>query len=76
MHRSRIVSDPHRTPLGEQAVLAAWGLVGEKSDASRPSLAAALLDSIFEHPAWCSPVVLKMQTFEFPLNCNSFPAAC
>ena len=28
------------------------------------SLAAALLDGLFEHPAWCSPVVLDVQTSE------------
>jgi hypothetical protein len=26
------------------------------------SLAAALLDSLFEHPAWCAPVVQDVQT--------------
>ncbi len=39
-----------RTPLGEQAVLAAWG--GRVRNAMPPVLApsAALLDGLFEHP--------------------------
>ncbi|RPH81282.1 MAG: hypothetical protein EHM80_02850 [Nitrospiraceae bacterium] len=41
-----------------------------------PTLAAALLDSLFEHPAWCSLVIQNAPTFEFPLSRNSFPAAC
>jgi hypothetical protein len=37
------------------------------------SLAAALLDGLFEHPAWCSPVVLDVRAIECPPCHNSFP---
>jgi hypothetical protein len=37
------------------------------------SLAAALLDDLFEHPARCSPVVLDVQTIKFLPCHNSFP---
>ena len=40
------------------------------------SLAAALLDGLFEHPARCSPVVLDVRAMEFPPCHNSFSAAC
>jgi hypothetical protein len=40
------------------------------------SLAAALLDGLFEHPARCSPVVLDVRAIEFPPCYNSFSAAC
>jgi len=30
------------------------------------SLAAALLDGLFEHPAWCTPVIPAVQTSEIP----------
>ena len=39
------------------------------------SLAAALLDGLFEHPARCYPVVLDVQAIEFPACYNSFSAA-
>ena len=45
-------------------------------DLSLPSLAVALLDGLFEHPAWCSPVVLDMQTKEALACSHGFPAAC
>jgi hypothetical protein len=38
------------------------------------SLAAALLDDLFEHPARCSPVVLDVQTIKFLPCHNSFSA--
>ena len=37
------------------------------------SLAAALLDNLFEHPAWCPPVVLGVRTIEIPPCHNSVP---
>jgi hypothetical protein len=42
---------PQRSPLGEQAVLAAWG--GRVRNATPPVLSSgvALLDGHFEHPA-------------------------
>jgi hypothetical protein len=38
------------------------------------SLAAALLDGLFEHPARCSPVVLDLRAIELPPCGNSFSA--
>jgi hypothetical protein len=38
-------------------------------------LAAALLDSLFEHPARGSPAVLGILTIEFSPCCNSISAA-
>jgi hypothetical protein len=29
------------------------------------SLAAALLDGLFEHPPWCFPIVLDVRTVKF-----------
>ena len=40
------------------------------------SLAAALLDGLFEHPVRCSSVVLDARIMEFSLCPNSFSAAC
>ena len=37
------------------------------------SLAAALLDGLFEHPAWCSPVILDVQTSEIRRPHSVFP---
>ena len=39
------------------------------------SLAAALLDSLFEHPVWCAPVVQDVQTSKILACPQSFPAA-
>jgi hypothetical protein len=39
------------------------------------SLAAALLDSLFEHPAWSFPVVPGMRTSEVLVCSQGFPAA-
>jgi hypothetical protein len=39
------------------------------------SLAAALLDGLFEHPAWCSPVVQDMRISEVPACLLSFSEA-
>jgi len=51
---------PQCSPLGEQAVLAAWG--GRVRNATPPVLssAAALLDRLFEHPAG-NPLVPELQ---------------
>jgi len=38
------------------------------------SLAVALLDGLFEHPARGSPAVLDVRTIEFPPCRNSFSA--
>jgi hypothetical protein len=53
------------------------------SEAQRPeayafgaSLAAALLDGLFEHPARYAPVILAVGTIHFPPCHNSFSAAC
>jgi hypothetical protein len=40
------------------------------------SLAAALLDGLFEHPVRCVPVDLDVRAIEFPLCHNSFSVAC
>ena len=40
------------------------------------SLAAALLDGLFEHSVRYAPVVLDVRAIEFPLCHNSFSAAC
>jgi hypothetical protein len=40
------------------------------------SLAAALLNGLFEHPARCSPIVLDIRAFEFPPCHNSFSVVC
>jgi hypothetical protein len=40
------------------------------------SLAAALLDGLFEHPAWCVPVIPNVLTNEIPACPQSFSAAC
>ena len=37
------------------------------------SLAAALLDGLFEHPAWCTPVILGVQTSEIRRPHSFFP---
>jgi len=37
------------------------------------SLAAALLDDIFEQPAWCTPVILDVQTSEIRRPHSVFP---
>jgi hypothetical protein len=39
------------------------------------SLVAALLDSLFEHPARCSPLLLDVRAIEFLSRHNSFSAA-
>ena len=39
------------------------------------SLAAALLDSLFEHPARCTPVIPDVQISEIPACRQSFSAA-
>jgi hypothetical protein len=39
------------------------------------SLAAALLDSLFDHPAWYAPAVPDVQTHEIPAYPQSFPAS-
>jgi len=41
-----------------------------------PSLAAVLLDSLFEYPAWCTPVAIDVQAIEYPPCHNSFSADC
>jgi hypothetical protein len=38
------------------------------------SLAAALLDGLFEHPAWHYPIALEMGAIEFSPCHNSFSA--
>jgi hypothetical protein len=40
------------------------------------SLAVALLDGLFEHPAWCAPLVPDMQTSKAPACSHSFSVAC
>jgi hypothetical protein len=40
------------------------------------SLAAAALNGIFEHPARCAPIVLRLRAIEFPPFPQSFSAAC
>ncbi len=45
--------------LGTRRVLACQGWAGEKS-------------GLFEHPAWCSPVILDMRISEVPACLQSF----
>ena len=40
------------------------------------SLAAALLDSLFEYPAWCTPVIPDVQISEIPAYPQSSSATC
>jgi hypothetical protein len=40
------------------------------------SLAAALLDGLFEHPAWLTPIVSEVRASEFLACPISFSAAC
>jgi hypothetical protein len=40
------------------------------------SLAAALLDGLFEHSAWCTPIIPEVQTDEILACPESFSAAC
>jgi hypothetical protein len=40
------------------------------------SLAAALLDSLFEHPAWYIPVIADVQTSEIPVCPQSLSVSC
>jgi len=41
------------------------------------SLAAALLDGLFEHPVWCTPVVTRLQVNEISSCVQSFSqSAC
>jgi hypothetical protein len=39
------------------------------------SLAAALLDGIFEHPAWCVPVIPNVPNNDISTCTQSFPVA-
>jgi hypothetical protein len=39
------------------------------------SSAAALLDELFEHPAWCVPVVTHVSIIEGPACLNCFSSA-
>jgi hypothetical protein len=47
----------------ERRVLGRRGWAGEKS-------------GLFEHPAWCTPVILDVQTSEIRHPPQRFPAAC
>ena len=40
------------------------------------SLAVALLDDLFEHPAWYTPVITVVQTSEIKAYPECFSAAC
>jgi len=40
------------------------------------SLAAALLDGLFEHPAWCILAIPDVQASEIPAYPQSYSAAC
>jgi hypothetical protein len=54
-------------------VLAAFRGSTYRSVRLASSLAAALLDGLFEHPAWCTPVIPDVQTSEIPACPQSFP---
>ncbi len=41
-----------------------------------PSLAAASPDGLFEHPAWCFPVVPSVWTLEILAGEHSYSATC
>ena len=53
---------PHHSAARTDVVLLIRRTVRPRGYASGPSLAAALLDGLFEHPAWRSAVVPDMQT--------------
>jgi hypothetical protein len=40
------------------------------------SLAAALLNGLFEQPAWRAPILPNLLTNEFPVCPHGFPTAC
>jgi hypothetical protein len=40
------------------------------------SLAAALLDGLFEHPAWCAHIIPNVLNSEIQAYPQRFPAAC
>ena len=55
---------PHHSAARTDLVLLIRRTVRPKRVRLGPSLAAALLDGLFEHPAWCGPVVLDVQVIE------------
>src|SRR6266850_8216754 len=79
--RSRIVQtlngDPAASPLGGAHRLGAPYSSHRAPQRVRlgPSLAAALLDGLFEHPAWRTPVIPDVQTSEILASPQSFSAA-
>jgi len=60
--RETMVSRGTAALLGTRRVSARQGWAGEKS-------------GLFEHPAWCTPIVQDVQTSEFPAWPQSFSAA-
>ena len=54
---------PHHSAARTDLVLLIRRTVRPRGYASGPSLAAALLDELFEHPAWPHPVVLHVPTY-------------
>ena len=80
--RSRFVEilngDPAASPLGGAHKLGAPYSSHRAPQRVRlgPSLAAALLDSLFEHPARRIPVISDMQASEIPVCPQSFSATC
>jgi len=57
-------------------VLAAFRGSTYRSVRLASSLAAALLDGLFEHPAWCAAVIQDVLASEIEACSQSFPAAC
>jgi hypothetical protein len=47
-----------------------------RSERLAASLAAALLNSLFEHPAWGAPVIPNLLTNEIPACPHGFSTAC
>jgi hypothetical protein len=41
-----------------------------------PSFVLVSLDGLFEHPAWCAPVIPNLLTNEIPACPQSFSATC
>jgi hypothetical protein len=67
---------PHHSAARTDLVLLIRRTVRPRGYAFGPSLAAALLDELFEHPAGYSPIALDAQTIASPACHNCFSASC
>jgi hypothetical protein len=66
---------PHHSAARTDLVLLIRRTVRPRGYASGFDSPAALLDALFEHPAWCSSVVPDLQVSEVLVYHNSFSAA-